>query len=51
IKGLVNKGTMVLLVSHELWMIEKYCDRVIWLDKGRIIKEGEPRKIIMGYRQ
>lgn len=50
IKELVSKGAMVLLVSHELWMIEKYCDRVIWFDKGRIIKEGRSEEVIEEYK-
>jgi len=43
IKELVKKGAAILLVSHEMWMIEKYCKRVIWLDKGKIVKEGSKR--------
>ena len=31
-------------------MIEKYCDRVIWLDEGKIIKQGDPKKILKEYK-
>lgn len=51
IKELVNKKATVLLVSHELWMIEKYCHRVIWLDKGKIKKEGKTRDMIREYTE
>ena len=30
-------------------MIEKYCDRVIWIDKGRVAKEGDCREVIKSY--
>lgn len=49
IKEFVKGGTTVLLVSHSLDMIERYCDRVIWMDSGRIIKEGKPKEIIEEY--
>ncbi len=45
IKELVKRGVSVLLVSHELSMIEKYCNKIIWLDKGKIKKEGDTRII------
>ncbi len=50
IKEFVKNGAAVVLVSHELWMIEKYCDKVIWLHKGKIAKAGLPRDILPSYR-
>ena len=49
IKGFVKKRATVLLVSHDLHMVKKYCDKVIWLDKGKIIKEGDIKEIIKEY--
>lgn len=49
IKGLVKNGSSAILVSQELLLIEKYCDRVIWLDKGKIVKEGETAGVIKDY--
>lgn len=51
IKELVKSGATVLLVSHELWMVEKYCNKVIWLDSGRLIKSGNAQEILKEYRQ
>jgi len=51
IKELVKKGATVLLVSHEMWMIEKHCDRVVWLKKGKIVKEGKTKKIVEEYKK
>lgn len=51
IKELARKGTSVLFVSHELWMIEKYCDRVIWMSKGKIVKEGKTKELIKEYKK
>ena len=49
IKELVKNGASVILISHELWMIEKYCDRVIWMDDGKIIKDGDCKEVLKDY--
>jgi len=51
IKELVSNGALVILVSHDLEMIEKYCDRVIWMEKGKIKREGETNEIIREYKK
>lgn len=44
-----NSGGAMLLVSHDLGAIQSQCDRVIWLDRGRIAAEGKPLDVIMAY--
>lgn len=44
-----SSGT-VFIVSHSASMIEKYCDRVIWIHNGKIIADGSTKKIIKSYR-
>ncbi len=39
----------VILVSHDMNMIKKLCDRAVFLDKGRLVQEGPPQKIISRY--
>lgn len=41
IKELASQGISVILISHELWMIEKHCERVISMEQGKIIKTEE----------
>lgn len=40
----------VVFVSHSLPQIRQLCDRVIWLDQGRIAAQGKPRDVIRQYR-
>ena len=49
IKEIVKKGATVLLVSHELWMVEKHCDKVILMKHGRIIMEGSTMAVVKEY--
>ncbi len=51
IKNLVNEGVTVILVSHDLSMIEKYCNKVIWMEKGKIKKQEKMRKVVEGYKR
>lgn len=37
---MIGGGTTVLFVSHSVEQIKKMCDRVIWLDHGKMIKMG-----------
>jgi len=49
IKELVANGATTLLVSHELELIKQYCNRVIWLGKGKVIKEGDAKEVVREY--
>lgn len=46
---MINGGTTVLYVSHSLESIEDLCDRVVWLEHGKVIKVGETKKICKEY--
>lgn len=40
-----EKGTTVLLVTHETAAARDLCQRLIWIDQGRIVDEGHPRRV------
>ncbi len=46
-----DSGKTIIFVSHDLGSIAKYCDKVILLNKGLFIEEGEPNKIIDIYKK
>lgn len=43
-------GATILLVSHNLTQIESICQRVAWLNQGKIVIVGEPKEVISAYR-
>lgn len=49
IKEIVKKGATVLLVSHNIELIEKHCGKAILLDNGQMIREGSVREVIKEY--
>ena len=44
-------GKTIVFVSHDLSSIQKYCDRVILLNKGEKLGEGLARDMIDAYKQ
>nr|WP_176025012.1 ABC transporter ATP-binding protein [Brucella pseudintermedia] len=42
-------GTSIILVTHSLGDVRALCDRVILLDKGRIVKDGSPDEVVDYY--
>jgi teichoic acid transport system ATP-binding protein len=45
---LENAGTL-LLVTHSLGEIEKRCERVLWIEQGRLRADGAPEAVIEKY--
>ncbi|MCM8763731.1 MAG: ATP-binding cassette domain-containing protein, partial [Candidatus Omnitrophica bacterium] len=46
---LKQKGKTIIVVSHDMEMVKKLCNRVILLEKGRIIQNGPPEEVISTY--
>ncbi|HEY2155923.1 MAG TPA: ABC transporter ATP-binding protein [Isosphaeraceae bacterium] len=44
-----RQGRTVILVSHTMAAIEALCDRAIYLDRGRVAREGPAREIVAHY--
>lgn len=49
IRELREQAGTVLLVSHSLGVVRETCDRTIWLDRGRIVADGETGAVIDAY--
>lgn len=46
-----KQGKTILFVSHDLNLIKEYCDRVIIMNEGSIVKDGPPENIINYYQE
>jgi len=44
-----RRNKTILLVTHSLDLVERFCDRALWLDHGKTLAEGEPRRVVAGY--
>jgi lipopolysaccharide transport system ATP-binding protein len=50
-EGLVQSGAAVLIVSHALDQIVRFCEETIWLDRGRIIMRGPSTEVVKAYEK
>src|SRR5690625_4941535 len=46
-KELVKQAKMVIIVTHSLRYAERNCDRLMWIDKGKVREIGEDRKSVV----
>jgi ABC-type polysaccharide/polyol phosphate transport system ATPase subunit len=44
-----RRGRTVLLVTHSLDMVTRFCDEALWLDHGVVRDQGDPRRVIDAY--
>lgn len=48
---LIESGAGVLLVSHALDQVARFCDRTIWLERGRIAMDGPTDEVVKAYER
>ncbi len=44
-----RRGKTILLVTHALPMVERFCDEAVWLDGGRRRLTGDPKRVVQMY--
>ena len=48
-RSLISGGTTVLYVSHSIESIKSLCDKVVWLEHGKVIQVGTAEKVCAAY--
>jgi ABC-type polysaccharide/polyol phosphate transport system ATPase subunit len=51
IEEFLAQGKTLVLVSHDLGLVQSLCDRAHWLDGGAVRMSGRPRPVVDAYRQ
>jgi lipopolysaccharide transport system ATP-binding protein len=46
-----NEGRTVIFVSHNMAAIQNLCNRALWIDKGKLLKDEESEYVISSYLQ
>lgn len=49
IRSMVEHGTTIVLVSHEITAVKKLCNKAIWLDHGKVLEIGSAMRICCRY--
>lgn len=50
-KELMSGGATVLFVSHDLEKIEEMCDKVMWLERGKVVMFGDTNEVCQAYKK
>lgn len=51
IQQMVERSSILIVVSHNIKEIRRLCNRVIFLDHGNVVGDGDPDLVISQYRQ
>ena len=46
-----DDGRTILLVTHDMEQVQRFCDRAMLLDRGRVVAIGESRSVARQYTQ
>ena len=44
-------GKTIILVTHDMGAVERFCDRALLLERGRVQMVGEPHRIALAYNE
>ena len=44
-----RRGRTILLVTHSLNLVERFCDDALWLDSGQAKAHGDPKRVVGAY--
>src|SRR5262249_41971712 len=44
-----RRGKTILLVTHSLGLVERFCDEALWLDAGQKREQGDPKRVVGSY--
>lgn len=46
-----KSGMTIVLVTHDMGTIDRLCDYVVWLDHGKLVDKGNPKRIEKEYQK
>src|SRR6476620_11285209 len=44
-----RRGKTILLVTHSLGLVERFCDEALWMDGGEMKGMGDPKRVVGAY--
>ena len=44
-----RRGKTILIVTHQLELVQRFCDEALWLDHGLVRAQGDPKRVIDAY--
>jgi ABC-type polysaccharide/polyol phosphate transport system ATPase subunit len=51
LNGMRDEGRTILLVTHDMTQVARFCDRAMLLERGQVVAIGEPKTVTRRYTQ
>lgn len=51
LRRLISEGKTVVFVSHDMWNVRRLCDRIVWMDSGRVRAMGAASEMVDRYME
>jgi lipopolysaccharide transport system ATP-binding protein len=48
-RRLIDSGASVLLVTHAMEQVLRFCEQAIWIDRGQIVRQGDALEVVKEY--
>ena len=45
------EGRTIIFVTHDMGAVERFCDRALLMERGRVVALGEPHEIALAYNE
>jgi lipopolysaccharide transport system ATP-binding protein len=49
LEHMVRGAEILVLSTHDVTVVQSWCTRVLWLDQGRIVEDGQPDTVLTNY--
>ena len=47
--NIVNNAGIFVIATHDIGLVERVCQRVLWLDRGLVVRDGPPGLVLPEY--
>jgi len=51
LKEMMTRARLIVMVSHDIGLLQRLSDRVLWLDHGQVRRDGPAKEVIAEYVQ
>lgn len=48
-KAMIDKANIMIMVSHDIQLVKSLCNRVLWIDHGKLIADGPAEETVDQY--
>ena len=45
----MDQGKILVFSTHSFELLNSFCDRTIWLDRGRVVADGSTVEVVKAY--